>query len=153
MNTMCKNEHKFVFANLNLSNTDSETKWEVVINKRVNWMAFGVCRKDTVIANNYKFSATKGFDHGCFFISSNGFQWNSNDLKENNKKLEISNLQSSFLNGDSIYFKYNSLKEELEIKVKNFTTILTSVNAPDKTTLCPCVVFMNYADEVTFLKN
>lgn len=150
-NIISKNEHKFVFANINLQR---DAIWQVVINERIAWMAFGICRKDIVITNNYKFTAcsiVKGYEHGCFLISSNGFIWNNNVNDENNKKLEKP-IPIIFLKGDIINLKYNSEQEELEISFQNFNFTLTKVSCPDKTMLAPCAIFMNYGDSVSFLK-
>lgn len=145
-----KNEHKFVFANLNLNT--SKNAWKVVINNKTSWMAFGCCLKENVISNNYKFIGHMK-DHGCFVMSTNGYSWNTSNDEENNSK--VGNEVASFPKletGDVVYFYYNNEKSFLSISVKGFKCVLTNVGSPKGLNLVPCVIFLNYLDEITFTR-
>jgi hypothetical protein len=115
-------------------------------------MAFGCCLKEKVVANNYRFIGHVK-DHGCFVMSTNGYSWNTNNDEENNLKVGNESFPFPKLeSGDVVYFYYNNEKSQLVISVKGFKCSLTNVGAPKGHLLVPCVIFLNYLDEITFTK-
>ena len=82
-----KNEYRCVFANIILN--DAERKWKVIVNNVKNWIGIGVSLKEVVICNKFKFNFNNpAFNHGTFFISSNGLAYNPNNFKENDTKIK-----------------------------------------------------------------
>jgi hypothetical protein len=140
-----RNEHKFVFAKINLNET---TSWKIKIEKRVSWMAFGLGIKEKICSNNYKFVG-QSKDHGCYLISSNGYSWNSHLCDENNLALGCD--FPSIENGDILHFYYEAEKAQLFFDFKGSRFVLSEVTSKDLS-LSPCVLFLNYGDEVTFTK-
>jgi len=141
-----KSEHRFVFANYIL-NRNSEWKVTIGPNNPI-WLAVGVCNKEQVIFNKFRFvGTTQNFNHSFFGISTNGYLWNANNSTENN------NYLSGFphvIKGESICFRY--LVEERELYYKftenKYTGKITDVYSPKNGSLCPCIVFLNSGDEV-----
>jgi muramidase (phage lysozyme) len=147
LNNTNKAEHKFVFSNFNLNRN---AEWKVSINPVYNtsWLALGVCVKENVIANKYRFVFNSPtFNHSFFGISTNGYLWNSNNNTENNNY--ICNFPH-IVKGEVIFFKF--LLEEKELYYKfgdnKFTGKISEVYPTKNTTLCPCIIFLNSGDEV-----
>lgn len=138
-----KSEHRFVFGNLTLK--DKEAEWKVVMNTHSTWLGVGICSKETVISNKYRFyNSNPMYNHGCFLISTNGYSWNCNYFQENN--FLISNFPT-ISKGDIITFKYSPEIKELSYKIANkFSGKLTNIN--DKVNLVPCVIFLHSGDEI-----
>jgi hypothetical protein len=109
----------------------------------------GVCIRDLVINNKFKFSRglDTGTSNGCYLLSSNGYTWNCSVNEENNFKLEN---MPKIQNEDMIYFTYYHVDHKLEISFKDFNVILTSI-VSNSGPLVPCVIFLSYEDEVTFI--
>jgi hypothetical protein len=140
-----KNEHRFVFANVILN--DKDTEWRIIINAVSSWMALGMCIKDQVISNKYRFvSNSVNFNHSFFGISINGYLWNANNITENN--FFIINFPM-ITKGDIIMFKYLPDLKELYYKIPNkLTGRLTNVFSPKGGFITPCIIFLNPGDEV-----
>jgi hypothetical protein len=134
--------HSFALTTVSL---EQSMRWLVKINKVGRWLGLGVCCKNVVIGNNFRFNISY---NGCFILSTNCYIWNPNVEGENNLKLrEMPNIE----NGDIIQFYYDCKKLRLEIRFKEYTTILTNVfseNGP----LVPCAIFLGYNDETSFFK-
>lgn len=145
-NNTTKNEHKFAMAN-NVCN-DTNCEWKVTINELSGWLGIGVCLKELVASNKFKFSSSRTtFLHGTFMVSTNGYSWNTNNEEENNKYVDgFPKLKA----GDEVKFKFEYDKEELTIKVGSFSFVMTDVCYPKGNALVPCVVFLMPGDKVTF---
>ncbi len=140
-----KNEHRCVFANMILN--DTEKKWQVKVVNVKNWLGIGVSLKEVVICNKFKFVYSNPlFNHGTFMISSNGISWNSNNQKENNSK--IKNFPGIKI-GDVITLSYKSKKSELEFHIGDFEYVMHDV-VSIRAFLVPTVVFLSLGDEVMF---
>jgi len=139
-----KNEHRCVFANIILN--DTEKKWQVKVVNLKNWLGVGVSLKEVVICNKFKFVYSNPlFNHGTYMISSNGISWNSNNQKENNTK--IKNFPGIKV-GDVITLTYNARKSELEFTIGDFEYVMHDV-VSIRAFLVPTVVFLSIGDEVT----
>jgi hypothetical protein len=145
-----KNEHRFVFANLILNEKDTE--WRIIINAASPWIALGMCIKDQVISNRFRFiSNSPNFNHSFFGVSSNGYLWNANNQTENN--FFITNFPT-ITKGDILMFKYLPSQKELYYRVSNkINGKLTNVYASKGGFLTPCIVFLNPGDEVLLETN
>ena len=143
---LSKLEHRFCLSSIDLN---SNIKWSIRINKIDRWLGMGVCERDLVINNKFKFSRglEMGISNGCYLISSNGYSWNCNVKEENNNKLEN---MTKIVNEDIINFTYYDLQNKLEISFKDFSFVLTSVISKSGP-LVPCVIFLSYEDEITFI--
>jgi hypothetical protein len=141
-----KAEHRFAFCNINLNRN---VEWKVTINPySAGWLALGICIKDHVIANKFRFVYNSpNFNHSFFGISTNGYLWNANNNRENNNY--ICNFPH-ITKGEVVYFKY--LIEEKEILYKfsdnKFSGKISDVYPPKNSSICPCVIFLNSGDEV-----
>lgn len=148
-NALCsansKNEHRCVFANLILN--DTERKWSVKIVNVSNWLGIGISLKEVVICNKFKFVySNPSFNHGTYMISSNGISWNTNNPKENN--IKIKNFPGLKI-GDVVTLSYNAKLSELEFKISDFIYTMHNV-ASIRAFLVPTVVFLSLGDEVMF---
>ena len=141
-----KNEHKFVFADLNLN--DKSAEWKIRINKRSTWLAFGACMKDKIVQNNLKLGmgGLGGLQHGLYVMSVNGYSWSNNNSSENNNKIPgYANIQE----GDIVSMSYNAQQTTLTFKTDKFSYTLKNVIG-ENNALVPCVIFMNFGDSVNF---
>jgi hypothetical protein len=146
-----KMEHKYVFANIVLS-TEKETEWRVIMNVKSNWAAIGLCTKDTVISNKYRFiTSNPSFFNGTFAVSTNGYSWNCQNMAENNFNLPNFPTISP---GDKIDFKYSPDLKELSFKISNkLSGKLTNVTAHKSGSLVPCFIFLHSGDEIILERN
>jgi hypothetical protein len=140
-----RSEHRYAFITMNLGLKEKE--WRITMTKLSTWMALGVCYKENVIENKYRFATSVNFaNHAIFGISTNGYKWNYNNPSENNTTLENFPILRS---GDWIQFRYLPSLKELHMNIANkYQCILTQVILPVKGSLVPCVVFLNNNDEV-----
>jgi hypothetical protein len=142
-----KLEHRFAMTNNILNGSNCE--WKVKISSlNGKWLGLGLCLKQLVISNKFKFVANKQtFVHGTFLISTNGYSWNTNYDQQNNKF--IANFPQ-IKSGDELAFTFYDREEKLEIAIGNFKVTLNEIIYPKGSYLVPCVVFLNPGDEVTF---
>jgi hypothetical protein len=142
-----KLEHRFAMTNNILNGSNCE--WKVKIGSlNGKWLGLGLCLKELVISNKFKFVANKQtFLHGTFLISTNGYSWNTNLDEQNNKF--IANFPQ-IKSGDELGFRFYDNDEKLEIVLGNFKVTLNEISYPKGSYLVPCVVFLNPGDEVTF---
>lgn len=77
-----------------------------------DWYAIGLCNKNLILNNNFKFNYST-LNHGFYGISSNGGVWNSSNKSKNNK---IDTFK--FNAGDTIDIKFDS-KNYIAIFEKN----------------------------------
>jgi hypothetical protein len=147
--TYPKSEHRFAMTN-NILN-DMKCEWKVIVkNITGKWLGIGVCLKELVVSNKFKFVGIKqNFVHGTFMISTNGYSWNSNNIEEND--VIIKNFPQLRC-GDEVGFKYDYETEELDIIIGNFKITLHDVCYPRGEYLVPFVLFINPGDEVSFSK-
>lgn len=141
-------EHKFAFINLSL--LDKDAKWKITIKNKNTWVAVGVCLKEVVIKNNYKFTNSilnKVSDHSFWGVSSNGYSWNKTNPIENNKKID----SLKFSGEQNIIFTYDSVKMTLLVEVNKEKLVLTKVYGDENFSLVPCVVFTKTGDSATYL--
>jgi hypothetical protein len=141
-----KAEHRFVFANIVLN--DKEIEWRIILNTTSTWVGLGICIKDQVISNKFRFvSSGSNFNHAFFGISINGYQWNANIQTENNCFLSFPQPAK----GDMIVFKYSAEFKELHYKIPNkYAGKISNVYAAKGGILTPCIIFLNAGDEVLF---
>ena len=150
LSVICDNDtlNKYKFAFLNVDIKSINLKWRVKLNVNSTWMAFGICKKELVISNKYKFASNKeGFDHGCFLLSTNGYLWNCNVKSENDK--EIKNFPVIY-KGDEVSLQYHTNLNELILRMKQNEWKLTQVQSNDNQ-LVPCFLFLHKSDEATFI--
>ena len=154
-------EHIFVFLNpiFDIDPKDfKEYKFKIKININYNsWIAFGLCDKQIVIKNFYKFNkgnvSDKFFNHGSFLVSNNGYSWNANNVNnENNKNCFFPK------NSKNIYtVVYNSKKFELGFfsnDDKNPFITLTNVKPFfNNKFLTFCVLFLKKGDSAEILND
>lgn len=144
-NSQIKNQHKFIFADLNFHSL--VTNWSILLSKKSGWMAFGIAKKQRVIENNFKFAGSSDlFNHGCFLFSGNGFLWNCNSKIQNNIKIKDFVEPGT---GDVINFKFNKISGILDISFNKFHTKIENISS-DRDELCPCAIMMKFGDEITF---
>ena len=150
LNSTGKLEHKYVFANVDL---EKDREWKVTLSITSNWAAVGVCLKELVIANKYKFITNNpNFSNATFAISTNGYSWNCNVPAEHNTN--IPNFSSPILKGDVVTFKYSAEEKELTYAIGNkLSGKLTSVNPSKGFNLVPCLIFLHMGDEMLFELN
>ena len=136
-----RNSHLYAFIDQKL---DNDFSWQVTINNFTNWMALGVCDKDKVIKNDFKFVGdSPGFDHACFLLTSNSFLWNANYPIENKVNMKtLSNIKE----GDIVKMNYNFKNKTLTFN-NGFDSV--TLNQVNKGNLTPCVIMMSNGDEVT----
>jgi len=142
--------HKFVFVRLNLAETNEE--WKFQIDLKSNWISVGVCIKELVVKNNYRFTnsiSDPKFPHSFFGVSSNGFTWNKNVPSENNKKKE----GLKFCNNQLVKLFYDASALTLNLKIDNHSIILTKIFADENTQLVPCIIFSKNGDSATYFKS
>ena len=146
-------EHIFLFANKKYD-IDLYHKnlviWEIKLKTNSKWIGFGICDKEKVLLNHCKFCIGNkpDFNNGCFLISNNGFSWNSNNINENNVKINFPKYQNNM----KFIIKFEPIKNELKFfycdncfcKLSN----IQSYVSPFK--LTPCIVFLNNYDTIEF---
>jgi hypothetical protein len=134
--------HVIALTTINLS---SSKRWYVKINKPTLWLGLGVCSRNIVSHPAWRFNTSK---NGCILFSTNGYSWNSNNNSENNCKLKD---MPAIEPGDLISFFYDAKKLKLDIRFKDYSITLTNVYS-ESGILGPCAVFINWGDEISFLK-
>ncbi len=137
---------------MRLNLCENNENWKFILDTKSNWISVGVCIKEIVVKNKYKFTNSASDNkllHSFFGVSSNGFTWNKNVPNENNKKKD--GLKFSY--NQEISFFYNASDLNLTIKIDNHNIILTKVFADEYTQLVPCVVFSKNGDSVTYIEN
>jgi hypothetical protein len=141
-----KMEHKYVFANMPLS-TEKETEWRVILNVKSNWAAIGICTKEAVISNKYRFiTSNPNYFNATFAVSTNGYSWNCQNMAENN--FNLPNFPQISV-GDVILFKYSPELKELSFKISNkLSGKLTNVTPNKSGSLVPCLIFLHAGDEI-----
>lgn len=146
-----KMEHKYVFADIPLS-MDKETEWRVIMHVKSNWAAIGLCTKDTVISNKYRFiTSNPSYFNGTFAVSTNGYSWNCQNMAENNFNLPNFPTISQ---GDKIVFNYSPELKELSFRIENkLSGKLTNVTPHKSGSLVPCLIFLHSGDEMVLETN
>jgi hypothetical protein len=141
-----KIEHKYVFGNVTLNNF-GETEWKTVLNVSSIWAAVGVCSKEQVITNKYRFITTNPqYNNATYAISTNGYSWNCQVPSENNNSIVGF---PKITKGDIVIFNYNSETKELNYKIPSkLTGKLTNVVPTKGGSLVPCLILLNAGDEV-----
>lgn len=140
-------QHKFIFVNSFLN--EKSARWKVILKTHNSWAAVGVCVKEVVIKNNYKFLNSvpnKVDEYGFWGLSSNGFSW-SNNNDENNKKSEALKFSSE----QKIVFTYDLIAKTLLLEVNKEKLILSNVKPEENTTLVPCILFSKSEDSATYI--
>ncbi len=122
--------------------------WKAEVNSNSSWVFIGVCLKDIVKENNNKFTNLDNeySKRSLFGISSNGYIWNRNNEKQNNRY----NKNLVFSNEQIIYFSYNIEDISLSIKINENEVLLDGVFAENYMKLVPCVVFLKNGDSAKF---
>lgn len=115
--------YKFIVIDppLDLSNAVSELNFKININSSSNWMALGLCHKNTIVQNSYSFpysSTGKLFlnsqGHGAYMISSNAGTWSHIDSAWNNVVKAF-----KFTTGDIVNVKYRPSAQTVYFQKKN----------------------------------
>ena len=141
-----KNEHKFVFGSTFLN--DKTKEWKITIKNFKNWAGIGICFRDNVIVNKFRFAAAiPNFSHGCFLVSLNGYSWNALNSNENNKLIKDF---PSLKPGDEVMVKYNCITNDLTFNFINhgFKYKISDINSTH--VIVPCAVLLNNEDELEF---
>lgn len=138
--SMVNHKHHFAFFNKKLH---ENFEWMVKIIKCNQWISIGLCDKDQVVSNNYKFIGSK--NHGCFLLTSNSYIWNCKNISENNKHLKSF---SSFKDNDTISLEYEYSSKTLTFTNNLETVKLTNVKADN---LVPCIIMLSNEDQVYIL--
>jgi hypothetical protein len=146
--TNIKAEHRYVFTNF-VINSEKEFEWKMGFNLTSSWAAVGVCIKEVVVENKFKFvTSNNTFYNGTFTISTNGYQWNCNTASEFNTHI---NNFSPIKKGDYVIFKYLCETKELTYKFSNkLCGKFTNVTPLRGGSLVPCIVLLNPGDEISF---
>ena len=133
---------------VNLGLNESTINWKAEVKAKSNWVCIGVCLKELVKENNFKFTNLQNNDEkkSFFGISSNGFIWNRNNEFQNNKRYD----NMKFLMDQIVHFSYSLKDMSLKITVNNNDVVLNGVFAENEMKLVPCVVFLRNGDSVKF---
>ena len=109
------------------------------------WVAVGMCHRDIVVSNNYRFNyGSPG--HGAYLISSNGGVW-SNTRSEHNNKVSTSN----FYTDDIIHVKVDMSSKTIFFSKNSSNCWETTFKTIEGDKLYPCVLFYFEGDEVEYL--
>lgn len=139
------NEHRFIFINAPFDLNHRVCHWKIKFISPPTWIGLGLCNKEKVIENDYRFHSKKNsFVHGTYLVSTNGYIWNSNNSAENSVSIHLPLVSS----GDIIEFLYQPSKQDLMFQIHNFKYRLTKVEGNDLT--C-CILFLNHGNEVEVL--
>jgi hypothetical protein len=145
-----KNDHKFVFVSgLDFKN-NLTTNWKITILEYSDkWLAFGMCQKEKIKKNEYKFSASwPPYDHGNYMLTSKGYTFNCSVKEENN--IHYGNIPK-IKKGTVINFSFDNNNLEsgiLTISIgSQFSVKLSGIKGED---LSPHVIFMQQGDSVKF---
>ena len=112
-----------------------------------DWLGIGLCNKNIIKQNNYKFLLTKEIKdekernfNGCYFITNKGLSYNFLDIKN------IKIFNSNYLNekGTEITVIYNRKKQELNFKFneKKFIVRQKNVSFINNENLSPFLIFL-----------
>jgi hypothetical protein len=126
-----------------LKNPKKVYKWRVRLIKVTGWVALGMCYKETVIANNYKFIHGKNLinNHGAFVFSLNGYRWNTSVKNEDNQK--NSNFPKiNIEENNEVVLEYIPAMKLLLFNYGKYQAKLKYVNVEQGRTLLPCVVMV-----------
>jgi len=140
--------HKFILGTTILNNLEKE--WKVKLAKQVKFLGVGICLKEQVIKNEFKFFnfSDSTFNHGCYLLSLNGFSWNSSTLSQNNKELKDFPKLSD---NEVIKLKFSSSNKSLNFTFENHNYSFKLENVESKLcSLVPCAILLNNNDEITF---
>lgn len=69
--------------------------------KLVGWIGIGVCLRNKIVANNYKFTY-ESLGHGSYMLSSNGYTWSSSVQAMNSAYHSF-----SFTTGDFVILEFD----------------------------------------------
>lgn len=145
ISTRTKHNYLLGSKGIELQNKNCITSWNITLLTQTHWIAFGICDKDRVLYNNLEFpSNQKDFDHGSFLISSNGLTLNSNFSEENNKVIDMPDINK----GDKLAFQYNPMTQSLTLSFKESTYYLTHVYPNRGNKLVICILFFHPHDEI-----
>lgn len=140
--------HKYIFLNVKLTNQSSRT-WKIKFKTLNGWICLGLCDKELVKANGYKFYNQKNpKSHGTFSVSSNNIVWNTNNTKEDNTKLEQYGI--NVRNVFEFEFIYDPFDQNLMIKTEanESAIIITNVMPIKDDVLTPVIAFLNTSAEL-----
>ena len=146
------NYHQFAFGSFLLENNKTSYHFVYKINLapvNLPWVAVGLCDKQYVIQNKYKF---KDNENGFFGVSTNGKQWNSNKKKEFCKSFtDFKNVDEQII---KVTFDYEPSEKILKFNYNNmYSDILHDVYAKQSRGLTFCIVFFNSGEIVELIYN
>ena len=148
-------EHVFLFINeiydIN-PKTQKNIIWSIKLITNSKWIAFGLCDKEKVKLNKGKFclpSKIEHFNNGSYLISNNGYSWNCNNIKENNKKFDFprfDKIKNEFI------LEFNAFENKLKFfsSGKSLCILNNVIPLVSPYKLTPCVVFLNKNDCIEF---
>lgn len=154
-------EHLFLFSNYDINCTLNYDelyciKWSICLLSTTAWLGCGLCDKEQVKFNGYRFNSLKtqkANSNGAFLISTNGYIWNCNNPSENNNQTNepIKNP------GDTVFFYFYPARKELVYKFKigdRMTSLrkLKLVYPIKGEKLTPCILFLHPFDEIEISK-
>jgi len=136
-----------------LNNPKRIYRWKIRLIKVTGWIAIGICYKETVISNNYKFVFGKNIinSHGVFVFSLNGYKWNTSVKNEDNQKtcnFPKINLEEN----NEVQLEYNPTNKLLLFNYGNYQAKLKYINADGTKTILPCVIMAGDESELEVLK-
>jgi len=121
--------------------------YKVKIRKISGFMAFGICDKQRLSQNQYRFNGVSNVPHGCFLVSSNKYIWNNNLLIQNNCFMDNMPV---FQKGDEIEFIYDPIQNLLKFKINNvFEGSIKKIITESQRYLVPCFILINKNDEIS----
>ena len=131
-----------------MNDKNSSYSWSVKIEESF-WTGFGLVDLLQLEKKEFFFNSKK--DNGTFIVCNNGYTWNENNEKENNKfPLDPFTKKNS-----TIKFTYIPSKKTLEYKITSFNGeqkgSLTDVHPKaENSVLYPCLVFLNENTSASF---
>lgn len=138
-------QHKILFLKPPFDLKKEVCHWKIKILSASSWIGLGLCDKEIIISNKYKFDLTRPqVAHGLFIIQTNGYVLNSNKSSENSIQIKFPPV---FLN-DVIEFLYQPDKQELMFQLNTCRSKLSNVEGKE---LACCIIFLNYGNEVEIL--
>ena len=140
--------HEFVFGAFIIENNKESFYFDYIITlarTSYPWVAVGLCDKQFIIQNKYKFNDS---ENGFFGISTNGKKWNSNKKDEFCK--QFANINNYDINNPiQVSFEYNFKEKKLSFIYNNsFKDCLRDVYSKESNGLTFCVIFYNSGDSV-----
>ncbi|KAL4507998.1 hypothetical protein ABPG72_021371 [Tetrahymena utriculariae] len=114
-----------------------------------NWLAVGICHKNTIVSKNYGFQFSN-LGHGAYMISSNAGTWSTSQSAFNNVVKAF-----SFAKNDVVIVDYDPIGKTVKFskEKKPDSTYKLDITHIDSDPLHACVLFYYVNDEIEFIQN